>query len=209
MCLINECCLGCKDYFELILGAILSVVVTLLIIKCFRPRLHICTPEITNIDWYDKEDENKKEKINNDLINDKAKEKNVLVKQKQVIKVPIQNLCKRKAAINLRTEICVVLGKFTYHFNLDRQDFIILPKRWSTNDSSERTYIAYELTEFTSRRTEKTFEDVINLLKNNNSFIRVRVHAGHEFKGFGRAFNAKFCLNNGSKFERGKDNLLC
>jgi hypothetical protein len=207
MCIINECCLGYKDYFELILGAILSVVVTLLIIKYFRPRLHICTPEITEIDWYEKDDETKKDK--NNLINEKEKGKNNLIHQKQVIKVPIQNLRKRKAAINLRTEICVVQGKYTYHFDLDRQDFIILPKRWSNNDSSERTYIAYKLTDFTSRRTGKNFEDIIELLKNNNSYIRVRVHAGHEFTGFGKAFNAKFCLKNGSKFERVKENELC
>ena len=179
-----------SDIIALILGATLSFFVTILLIQIFRPRLHICTPEITEIDWYP--DENT---INPIL--------------KKVIKVPVQNLCKRKAAINLRTEICIVQGKYTYHFDLDRQDFIILPKRWSNNDSYERTYIAYKLTEFTSRRTGKNFEDIIDLLKNNNSYIRVRVHAGHEFTGFGRAFSAKFCLKNSLKFERVKDNLLC
>ena len=210
MCILNECFMECSDIIALILGAILSFFVTLLLIQLFRPRLHICTPEITDIEWYDKNDESKECKsINNDLIIDIEKGKNNFIPQKQVIKVTIKNLNKRYDAINLRTEICIVQGKYTYHFDLDRQDFIILPKRWSNNDSSERTYVAYKLTEFTSRRTGKNFEAMIDLLKNNNSYIRVRVHAGHEFTGFGRAFSAKFCLKNSFKFERVKENGLC
>jgi hypothetical protein len=173
------------------LGAFLSAMVTLIIIQYFKPKIHICTPEIDEIDWYD--DEN-----------------TVTPLKRKVIKVCVKNLQKRKAAINLRTEICIVHGNFTYHFDLDRQDFIMLPKRWSNNDSSERTYIGYKTTEFTGRRTGLTnAEQLIDLLNENNAVIRVRIHASHEFTGFGRAFSAKFCLKNSLKFERLKENTLC
>jgi hypothetical protein len=195
--------------FLLIVGALLSGLVTIILIQLFKPKIHICTPEIDDIDWYEDKGTNNPEQNNEGKVCDKEKKlKNKT--QKKVIKITVKNLCRRKAAINLRTEICVVHGKYTYHFDLDRQDFIMLPKRWSHNDSSERTYICYKLAEFTSKRTGyNSVECLIDLLNESNSYIRVRIHASHEFTGFGRVFNNKFCLKSELKFERVKENALC
>ncbi len=101
------------------------------------------------------------------------------------------------SAINIRIEVCVVRNndKNTYHYNLDMNDFLILPRFNKENDKvSERVFKTNGLSD-AIRVT--TLEEVNDYLKENGSYLRVRIHGYHEFSGFGKAFEAKFSYNNG------------
>lgn len=173
MCNHTIDCLTCWDIILVILGAFLSAVATIILIKLFKP--HICF-ELP----YLKEE-----------------------KDLKVLKLPVKNLNCHFAAVNLRIETAVVLNDFTYHFDLDRQDFIMLSKNDGNIEETpyRRVYQAYAVSEFTKIITEnevKVFHDLLNLLKKDNAFLRIRVHASHEFTGFGKAFEARFKFTNGS-----------
>ncbi len=119
------------------------------------------------------------------------------------VMVPVKNLCKKYAAINLRVEICVVDGVYTYHFDLDRQDFLMIQTKGSPNTADERKYIGYKVAEYTRLRTcKKTTKELIDLLDKEGVFLRVRIHACHEFTGFGRIFEEKFFYKNKTQFHR-------
>ncbi|MFZ4400497.1 MAG: hypothetical protein ACOYO1_10720 [Bacteroidales bacterium] len=150
-----------------------SIGATLYVIKLFKPKICISNPEIFFINPCEK-NENKEQKVI------------------KAIRVPIKNLSKKYAAINLRTEVCVVNGKFTYHFDLDRQDFIMISINGSPNESDERAYIGYKVAEFTYIRTCYDMGKMIDELTEKDAFLRVRVHASHEFTGFGKVFEATF-----------------
>jgi hypothetical protein len=151
-----NCEFNCWDLIFFILSILASIAATLYIIKWFKPEICIGKPEIFS-------------------MNPCGKTEN---KERKAIRVPIRNLCGKYAAINLRTEVCVVNGKHTYHFDLDRQDFIMISKKGSPNESDERAYIAYKVAKFTYIRT--CYD------------MGVRVHASHEFTGFGKVFEATF-----------------
>jgi len=119
------------------------------------------------------------------------------------IKIPVENCNRFFAAINLRIEAAAVEGTFTYHLNLDRQDFIMLSARWfsSTAGAYTRKYHAYEISMYTRWICEENECDNVDQLLNNilskgGAYLRVRVHASHEFTGFGRAFEKRFYYNS-------------
>lgn len=196
----------CKDWIIFGLGVIATPIITVCILKLFKPKICVGEPFIEEIDWCKNlKDEDDLSHGGDDLEKKGKNEEstNVELNKKVVIKVKVYNMSKCWSAINLRTEICIVHGKYTYHFDLDRQDFIILPKRGSLTDSNERTYICYKLNDFTARRTcYTTCNQMLEYLKNKNYYFRVRVHATHEFTGLGRAFDAKFERLSENKFLR-------
>jgi len=104
-------------------------------------------------------------------------------------------------AVNLHMEICAKKGAYTYHLDIDNDDFIILPKK--TNKTAEgeyeRTFKSYDIASFTRRYYKDTFDNFIKLIQKDESefILRIRIHANHSFSGFGRAFEKKFKYING------------
>jgi hypothetical protein len=120
-------------------------------------------------------------------------------KDKKLLKLPVKNKSKHYAAVNLRIEAAVVLNDYTYHLDLDRQEFIILSK----NDGNKvetpykRVYQAYDVASITKKIFPelKTIEDLVDILNKKGAYLRIRIHASHEFTGFGKAFEATFNFN--------------
>ena len=88
-------------------------------------------------------------------------------------------------AINLRVEACFYFNQNTYHLNIDKEDFLILPSNdnriFKINDISESTRIY-----------GRSYDSLVSDFKNKNCVLRVRIHAYHENSGFGRAFQKNF-----------------
>jgi len=75
----------------------------------------------------------------------------------------------------------------------------------------ERTYHAIDVDSYT-KSIAQNCQDMIaffTLLNDTHSYLRIRVHAYHEFTGFGKAFQAKFKINNQGNFEPKEDNNIC
>lgn len=111
----------------------------------------------------------------------------------------VRNTSKCFVAVNLRIEMAVVLENETFHFDLDRQDFLMLSKNKNIpNGPQERTYHAFKVADYTTLIAPNcvSIEDLLRLLENDSAFLRVRVHSYHEFTGFGKAFEATFKYKN-------------
>ncbi|MCK9205163.1 MAG: hypothetical protein M0P58_12120 [Bacteroidales bacterium] len=101
-------------------------------------------------------------------------------------------------AVNLHIEICVVDEDFTYYLKVDKDDFIILPKRKHGSTSHERVFKSYDLAKNTRRHFQGTFNDFLHFLRNHDGLlVRVRIHANHCYSGFGKAFEQCFVYHNG------------
>ena len=88
------------------------------------------------------------------------------------------------AAINLKVEVCTVKGKdITNHFEIDREDFLILPHTKKAPDEKNRIFKA---------KLDGKIEEKI---KEPDTSIRVRVYAAHAYSGFGKVFQKKFQYN--------------
>jgi len=160
------------DLIFAIVGAFLSAIATIVLIKIFKPNISIFEPSFENINNY------------------------------SYLKIPVENNSNKYSANNLQIEAAVILNDQSYHFKLDRDDFIILSKNKSKSNETPylRIFQAYDVSKSTKQMFSnfKTFESLVDLLKENNSYLRVRVHANHEFTGFGKAFEARFELNENS-----------
>ena len=109
-------------------------------------------------------------------------------KSKELLKIKVVNKGVFNA-INLRIEACIVQSSYTYHLELDRDDFLILPPK------DFRTFQADDITAPTKRIMNmdiNTKDNVLERSKINKNYIRIRVHATHEYSGFGKAFESKF-----------------
>jgi hypothetical protein len=105
------------------------------------------------------------------------------------------------SAANIRIEAAAVVNDKTFHLDFDRNDFIMLsPNIKYENDETpfKRKYHAYKIADYTSQITnnEGTIPDFLDLLAKKEAYFRVRVHAYHEFTGFGKAFEAQFEYRN-------------
>lgn len=115
----------------------------------------------------------------------------------------IKNDHKTSYAANLKIEVAVVLGKYTYHFVLDRTEFIMLsPLNNSENKPYERVFQLLDIEENTKKIAHdcQSLEDALKLLENKGSYLRVRVYAQHEFSGFGKVFESRFIYDENSKY---------
>ena len=91
-------------------------------------------------------------------------------------------------AVNLNMEICIIENeKYTYHLDIDKKDFLILPRK------KNRVFQSYDLAESAKQYFKKDFNSFIKeIVKLENNKIRVRIHANHSFTGFGKGFERIF-----------------
>lgn len=97
-------------------------------------------------------------------------------------------------AVNINIEACAVMSNDTYHFEIDRANFIAIPhkKRCHENGLSyERVFKSNRLAESASIYQED-IDSIRGKLHTGESILRVRIHACHAFTGFGRLHEYKF-----------------
>ena len=105
-------------------------------------------------------------------------------------------------AVNLHMDFCAKQGECTYHLDIDKNDFIILPKKKDKTKGNEhvRVFKAYNIASFAQKFWPGTFNEfLVALIQNNDPkfILRIRIHANHSFSGFGRAFERRFEYING------------
>lgn len=156
-----------SGWLSILIGTIVASAATLYLIKLFTPNIKVGIPEI---------------EIKN------IKETPI------IIKIPVLNDSRYYDAVNLRIEAAAVNAKFTYHLKFDRLEFVLLPKFSKSKNGQvpyERKFHAIDVEDYTKNYLSN-MNDFINILKDTNSILRVRVHAYHELSGFGKAFEEKF-----------------
>lgn len=110
-----------------------------------------------------------------------------------IIKVKVLNMGYFDA-VNLRIEVCAYdqNQKYTFHFKIDTNEFLILSsgkkgkdnsKIFKINDISESA--AFHIPGQTNK---DKFNCLIERINNNTYKVRVRIHAYHSFSGLGKAF---------------------
>lgn len=179
------------DALGVLVGAFLSAVVTLLLIHWFRPNLILGPPY-----WDVKYAGRGGVKSEKDHRTDRK------------LKIPVENCDLFFAAANLRIEVALVRQERTVHLDLDRHEFIMLSARWRTSgpEAAKRTYHVHRVNRASQNnegRSRKVIDLVNEILVGYEGYLRVRVHASHEFTGFGRAFEARFKYDpQGESFTR-------
>ena len=103
-------------------------------------------------------------------------------------------------ATNIIIEVALKINEETFHFKLDRNEFILIPrKKVFKNEKDNERY--FQTTNFESATLEliesngHSYLSIINNLENGN-VIRIRIHANHSFTNFGKAFEFKFKYYN-------------
>ena len=127
-------------------------------------------------------------------------------KGKRKIKIPVLNNSYFFFATNVIIEVAIIEGKYSYHFELDRKEFILIANKCFRNscNGNERTFQTLDFDENTYRamnvvKSEMNYVSIYNSLFKGNTRIRVRIHANHEFTNFGKAFEFNFRYD-GAKF---------
>lgn len=112
------------------------------------------------------------------------------------IKIKVVNKRQFSKAVRMAIEVAVVNGNNTYHFNVDRADFISIPSRRDNRRigrSNERVFQAIGIHNSLPQLSNvRTMNDLLNILHEDESILRVRVHAYHSLSGFGRYFQEEF-----------------
>ena len=98
-------------------------------------------------------------------------------------------------AVNLRIEACCIHSDKTYHFEIDKEDFLILPKRNRNARICTRTFKIDTISK--SAKKYADYPTVLNWLEEQQDDFRIRLHAYHSFSGFGKAFEQYFKWANG------------
>jgi|JI10StandDraft_1071094.scaffolds.fasta_scaffold43859_2 hypothetical protein len=118
-------------------------------------------------------------------------------------KIRVENRTWLAKAVNLRIEACFTKGHYTYHCEIDRGDFLMLARRPLCGKSRDhyRTFKTHELAASAKIYKVKWREHIKNL-KSGNENVRVRIHATHEFTGFGKAREATYaCVGKKLKLQ--------
>lgn len=127
------------------------------------------------------------------------------IKEDEYIKVTASNSSRLFDVNNLRIEICIFspINNYTYHFEPDHIDFLILPSNsFFGKRSSKKKFVCrkaagsamiYLKKEFKSPNMtqEEGFVKLIEKYKGEFK-VRVRCHAYHSFSGLGRSFEKVF-----------------
>ncbi|GHT15550.1 hypothetical protein AGMMS4956_15750 [Bacteroidia bacterium] len=121
-------------------------------------------------------------------------------KNRQRAEIKMLNRSCRWDAINIKIEACLVetigVKTYTYHLELDRNNFLVIPKR----DKEGRTFVSYGLTQSAQMFYSNSFDNfVANIIQNEKYHIRVRVHANHPLTGFGKILEKRFAYNETTK----------
>lgn len=120
-------------------------------------------------------------------------------KGKRKIKIPVLNNSYLFYATNVIIEVAIIEGDYSYHFELDRKEFILIPTKCFRNNcnANERTFQTLDFDENTYRamnvvKSEMYYFSIFSSLVKENTKVRVRIHANHEFTNFGKAFEFNF-----------------
>jgi hypothetical protein len=109
--------------------------------------------------------------------------------------IPIENKSLFFSSNKISIEVALLIeNEFTYHFDMDFKDFILIPT--ACNTESIRKFKSYNPLPLTQELYNVTIDDLLKYLKSNDSKIRVRVHAYHELTGLGKSFEQKFKFEN-------------
>jgi hypothetical protein len=131
----------------------------------------------------------------------KIKLGNVIVNNNK-IKIPIINDSSSFMATNIIVEVALVSNDQTFHFKLDRNEFILIPRKCKkcNNEKNIRTFctLDFERETIDLMGGVSSYLQIINNISNNTT-LRVRIHANHEFTNFGKAFEFNFRYD-GAKF---------
>ncbi|MCX6171789.1 MAG: hypothetical protein NT048_02995 [Flavobacterium sp.] len=116
------------------------------------------------------------------------------------IKIPIVNNSSCFMATNIIIEAAIISNNQTFHFKLDRDKFILVPRKCKkcNNEQNIRSFYALDFEEVTISLMGgvNSYLQIINNIPENIT-LRVRVHANHEFTNFGKAFEFNYKYNNG------------
>ncbi|MBF2709736.1 hypothetical protein [Flavobacterium soyangense] len=118
------------------------------------------------------------------------------------LKIPVLNNSYLFYATNIIIEAALIVGNLSYHFNMDRNEFILIPNKCFRNNcnANERTFqtMNFEQATIDLLDENENYETVLNNIP-NNATLRIRIHANHEFTNFGKAFEFIFRYD-GTKF---------
>lgn len=112
------------------------------------------------------------------------------------LKIPVQNIGVFSNANDIKIEAAVLEGGFTYHFELDFKEYVMIPKR-SFGDS-EKTFKAIKPNEITKELYGLTMAILIEMAKKSENKLRIRIHANHSWTGLGKSFEFNFKYKNES-----------
>lgn len=127
------------------------------------------------------------------------------INQKENFKFKIQNKSRFIDVNNLRVEVCIInpTTKYTYHFQPDHSDFLILPSKgiFSKRDN-EKIFVCMHASKSALAAIRREVENenltedqafLIMMEKINFGYkIRVRCHANDSFSGLGKSFEKNF-----------------
>jgi hypothetical protein len=117
-------------------------------------------------------------------------------------KIPVINDSRFFSATNVIIETTIIKGNLTYHFRLDKNEFILIPKKCSCriNNQNERSFQTVDFDNSTRLLTGRNddFQIILNEIMEDNTKLRIRIHANHEFTNFGKAFEFYFRYENGN-----------
>lgn len=101
------------------------------------------------------------------------------------IRIPITNEG-RHNVINIQVEACAYdrVNKYTYQFELDHPEFLILPS--TRSDDNLKVFKTLGLAE-SATPYQYSYEQLIAKIKGSEFQLRVRLHGFHEFSGLGKA----------------------
>lgn len=126
-----------------------------------------------------------------------------LIKEKDAIKIMVKNKSWFFYVHNIKVEICIYNKEngFTYHFEPDHIDFLILPnKGWFNKRDNSKTFVSrsastsamVHLKLETNNQNLTQEEGFARLLEKQGYKIRFRCHASHSFSGLGKSFEKIF-----------------
>lgn len=115
---------------------------------------------------------------------------------KLYLKIPVENIGFFSNANDIKIEAAVVENDFTYHFELDFKDFVMIPKK-SFGDP-EKIFKAIKPNEITQELYGLTLNTLIEKAVKPDNTLRIRIHANHSWTGLGKSFEFKFRYINGN-----------
>lgn len=106
-------------------------------------------------------------------------------KPSESIKIKVVN-AGRFDAVNIRIEACAIDAdnRFTYHFQIDHNEFLILPKKSKVTDN-EKVFRTTGV--FDSPYHNETSNSLISKLISDGYKLRVRIHSYNSLSGLGKA----------------------
>lgn len=123
-----------------------------------------------------------------------------IILDKNKLKIQVINNSYCFMATNILVEVALVSNNQTFHFKLDRSQFILIPPKCKkcNNENNIRSFTTIDFEE-TTIELMGGVSSYINIINNlpENSILRIRIHGNHEFTNFGKAFEFKYRYNQG------------